>query len=183
MKSAFAKGTLAIASLAGLGLLSTANAAVIFHDNFESGSMSNWTQTSATAGTSFVIDTAQNADPVGGTFSAKMDSSADRMHNNIIADAGGELTGASTFTSYIYDPVIGGTTATRLFNEVRGYTGTGLPDGGTTASGALSQLLAIGKFNTVTQPGEVFNINKYQARVVTGTNAGWFNLDDAGSPN
>ncbi len=161
----------------------TTNAATIFYDDFESGTMSNWTQTSATAGTNLVNDTAQNIVPAGGTRSAKLDSSIDRMHRNIIADNGGqEVDGASLFTAYIYDAQ--GTTASRIFNEVRGYSGgTGLPNGGTVASGSLAQLLAIGKYNTVTSPGEVFNGNKYQARVTFGGNAGWFNLDGPGSPN
>jgi hypothetical protein len=156
-------------------------AATIFSDNFESGNMNNWTSTAATP-SPLVADTAQNIVPAGGTFSAKMDTSADRMHHNIIADNGGvELSGASTFTAYIYDAA---NTASRIFNEVRGYSGgTGLPNGGTTASGTLAQLLAIGKYNTVTRVGEVFNGNKYQARVTFGTDSGWFNLDAAGSPN
>jgi hypothetical protein len=159
-----------------------AHAAIIFADDFESGTMSNWTQTSATAGTSLVNSTEQNIVPGGGTQSAKMDASNDRMHHNIIADNGGvEVSGYSTFTSNIYDNT---GTATRIFNEVRGYSGgTGLPNGGTTASGALAQLLAIGKYNTVTLPSEVYDGTKYQARVTFGTNAGWFNLNAAGSPN
>jgi hypothetical protein len=178
---ALKKRTFALAAVVALALVSSANAAIIFSDDFESGNLSNWT----TTGTSpLVIDTAQQIVPAGGTFSAKMDTSADRMHHNIIADNGGsELSGASTFTSYIYDP---GSTApaTRIFNEVRGYSGgTGLPNGGTAASGTLAQLLAIGKYNTVTLPGEVFNGNKYQGRVTFGTSAGWFNLSDPGSPN
>ena len=176
---------LAIASLV-LGAGSLASGAVIFSDDFESGNMNNWTQTLATAGTNFVIDNTQNIVPIGGQFSAKLDSSGDRMHNNILADNGGvDVTGASTYSYYIYDPVVGGTTATRLFNEVRGYTGTGLPDGGITANGTLAQLLAGGKFNTVNYPGEVFNANKYQGRITFGPNVGggWFNLDLAGTPN
>jgi hypothetical protein len=111
-----------------------------------------------------------------------MDTSADRMHHNIIADNGGtEVSGYSLFTSYIYDEA---GAATRIFNEVRGYSGgTGLPNGGTAASGSLAQLLAIGKYNTVTKAGEVYNGTKYQARVTFGTDAGWFNLDGPGSPN
>ena len=185
MNSWKAQGALALASLLSLGTLQT-NAAIVFSDDFESGNMNNWTQTSATAGTNFVIDTAQNIIPAGGQFSAKLDSSADRMHNNILADNGGlDVTGPSTYTYYIFDPVIGGATATRLFNEVRGYTGTGLPDGGTTANGTLAQLLAAGKFNLVNYPGDVFNANKYQGRVTFGpaVGGGWFNLDLPGTPN
>ena len=171
--------TLVAFSLSLMGVANGANGATIFSDNFESGNMSNWT----TTGTSpLVNDTAQNIVPVGGTRSALMDTSADRMHRNIIADNGGtELSGLSTFTSYIYDD---SGAATRIFNEVRGYSGgTGLPNGGTTASGSLAQLLAIGKYNTVTLAGEVYNGSKYQARVTFAGSAGWFNLDGAGSPN
>lgn len=161
------------------GMASRTNAATIFSDNFESGNMTTWTTTGSSP---LVNDGTQNIVPVGGSRSALMDTSADRMHHNIIADNGGsELSGASTFTAYIYDD---SGTASRIFNEVRGYSGgTGLPNGGATASGSLAQLLAIGKYNTVTKVGEVYNGSKYQARVTFGTDAGWFNLDAAGSPN
>jgi hypothetical protein len=170
--------TLVVALCATAG---SSHAATIFSDDFESGNMNNWTATAAVP-SPLVADTAQNIVPGGGTFSAKMDTSADRMHRNIIADNGGsELSGYSTFTAYIYDA---SNTASRVFNEVRGYSGgTGLPNGGTAASGALAQLLAIGKYNTVTRVGEVYNGTKYQARVTFGSDTGWFNLDAAGSPN
>jgi hypothetical protein len=157
----------------------SARAATIFSDDFESGNMNNWTTTGSNA---LVNDATQNVVPSAGSQSALMNTSADRMHHNLVADNGGsELSGYSTFTSYIYDA---SGTATRIFNEVRGYSGgTGLPDGGTTASGSLAQLLAIGKYNTVTLSGETYNGSKYQARVTFGSSAGWFNLDAAGSPN
>jgi hypothetical protein len=169
-------------ALAMAALATSASAAAIFSDNFESGSLSNWT----TTGTSpLTLSTARNVVPVGGANSAAITSSANRMHRNIIADNGGtELSGAFVFSSHIYDPGSASATSTRMYNEVRGYTGgTGLPNGGTTASGSLGQLLAIGKFNSVTAAGEVFNGSKYQARVVTGGVPGWFNLDAPGSPN
>ncbi len=173
--------TFLAAGLAAVGLSTASTAAIIFSDNFESGNLNNWT----TTGTSpLVISDAQNVVPSGGTHSALMDTSTDRMHHNIVADNGGnELSGYSTFTSYIYDAP--STTATRIFNEVRGYSGgTGLPNGGTTASGTLAQLLAIGKYNSVTMPGETYNGNKYQARIVyPSATMGWFNLDGPGSPN
>jgi len=43
--------------------------------------------------------------------------------------------------------------------------------------GALNELLAIGVYNSVTKPGEVFNPNKYQARIAFGPGQGWFNLN------
>jgi hypothetical protein len=171
--------TFLAAALVAVVLSTASSAAIIFSDDFESGSMSNWT----TTGTNPLdISNAQNVVPAGGTYSALMNTSIDRMHHNLIADNGGsELSGYSTFTSYIYDTAA----ATRIFNEVRGYSGgTGLPNGGTTASGTLAQLLAIGKYNTVTMPGEVYNGNKYQARIVyPSATMGWFNLDGPGSPN
>lgn len=157
----------------------------IFFDNFESGTMSLWT----TTGTSPLdANTNRNIVPAGGMWSAYMNTSADRMHHNIIADNGGvEVSGHILFTAYIFDP--GNTApATRIYNEIRGYSGgTGLPNGGTTASGALAQLLAAGKFNSVTLTGEVFTATKYQGRVAFGPGTagttGWMNLNGPGSPN
>jgi hypothetical protein len=147
----------------------------IFSEDFESGTLSNWT-TFATS--PLAISTARTF----GQYSAQMDVSTDRMHRNLIADNGGvELTGHIRFTSYQYDA---SGTATRFYNEIRSYSnGTGFPNGGATANGTLSQLLAIGKYNTVTMTGETYKSTKYQARISAGTKAGWFNLDATGSPN
>jgi hypothetical protein len=172
------------ALLAWMGGSTSVRAAGVFSDDFESGTLANWTQTSAT-GASLTASTEQNVVPSDGLYSAKLTTSTARMHHNLIADNGGsELDGPSTFTSYIYDAA---GTATRVFNEVRGYSGTGIPNGGTAADGGLNQLLAIGKYNTVTLPGEVYDGTKYQARVVTSdggpTTAGWFNLNGPDAPS
>jgi hypothetical protein len=154
---------------------------IVFFDDFESGSMSKWTTTGTNP---LTISTTQNVAPAGGQFSAYVNVSTDRMHRNLIGDNGGvELSAPLFFTSWIYDPG-SGAPATRVFNEIRGYSdGSGFPNGGTTPSGALAGLLAIGKYNTVTMPGEVYNSSKYQARVAFGTNAGWFNLNGPDSPD
>lgn len=154
----------------------TATAQDIFSDDFESGSLANWT----TSGSSpLVIDNTYSAVPAGGTYSAHATLSLNRMHRNIIADNGGtELSGASTLTAWIYD-----STMTRPYVQALGYTGTGLPNGGTTADGTLVQLLAVGKYSSVTAPGETYDATKYQARVVSGSFAGWFNLNAAGAPS
>lgn len=174
--------------LLGLVLLSpvaAARAAVIFSDDFESGSMSKWTSTAASPNASpLTISTSRNVVPVVGTYSAAVDNTADRMHHNILADNGGsEVAGASIFSYYFYDD--GG--ITREFAEVRGYSGgTGLPDGDTVISGTLAQLLAIGRYNSVTVAGETYNATKYQARLTfanVGSPAGWFNLDGVGTPS
>ncbi|MDB6071886.1 MAG: Xanthan lyase [Verrucomicrobiales bacterium] len=169
--------------LFGLVLMSpvaAARAAVVFSDDFESGTLANWTSTAATP-SPLTISTSQNVVPVVGTYSAAVDNTTDRMHHNIIDDNGGsEVEGASIFSYYFYDD--GG--STREFAEVRGYSGgAGLPNGGTAATGALAQLLAIGRYNSVTLAGETFNATKYQARLTFGTSAGWFNLDGVGTPS
>lgn len=167
----------------GLVLLSpvaAARAAVVFMDDFESGSLSNWTSTAATP-SPLTISSARNVVPVLGTYSAAVDTALDRMHNNIVADNGGsEVAGASIFSLYFYD---GGGTA-RVYAEVRGYSGgSGLPDGGTTGDGTLAQLLAIGRYNQTTMPGETFDATKYQGRLTFGTTVGWFNLNGPGTPS
>ncbi len=156
--------------------LQAATAQVIFYDDFETGDIARWT----TSGTSpLLIDNTHNGVPGTGVFSAHATLSLNRMHHNIIADNGGvELSGASTFTAWIYDD-----TMTRAYVQALGYSGVGLPNGGTTADGTLNQLLAIGKYSSVTAPGEVFDATRYQARVVSGSFAGWFNLNGPGAPN
>lgn len=62
--------------------------------------------------------------------------------------------------------------ASRVFNAVRSYSGAGF------GQGSLEQIYAVGAYNTVTAPGEVWNGAKYQARVAFGTSVGWFNLSD-----
>lgn len=183
-----------VGSLLLLAFLCSASGGVfpIFSDDFESGTMANWTVTSTTPNP-LDPSTAQNAVPPSptGRWSAFMNTSIDRMHHNIIADNGGaEAGGHLMFTAWIYDEGINSGTvgATRIYNEIRGYSaGTGLPNGGTTASGTLDALLAAGKFNSTTLPGEVFTTTKYQGRVAfgpgTGGSTGWFNLNGPGSPN
>jgi hypothetical protein len=157
---------------------STFAGTTIFADDFETGNLSLWTVSSTTPNPLAIVTT-QNAAPSGGQYSAYADLSADRMHRNIIGDNGGqEVSGASSFTAWIYDD-----TMTRAYVQALGYTGTGIPNGGTAADGTLGQLLAIGKYSSVTATGEVFDATKYQARITGGTFTGWFNLNDAGAPS
>jgi len=148
----FAARSSALFSIVFGGLLlltgSVASAAVVFSDDFESANLTNWTTTVTSP---LESSTAQNVVPVDGSYSAYLNSSLDRMHRNIIGDNGGvELGGHFVFTSWIYDD--GSTTqttgSTRVWNEVRGYSaGTGLPNGGTTADGALAQLFALARLS------------------------------------
>jgi hypothetical protein len=173
-----AKKLLAPITFASIATFSSAALGqTIFQDNFESGSLSLWTATTANPMT---IDNTQNFSPVGGTFSAKIDNSLDRMHRNIIADNGGqEITGPLIFSVAMFDDgnATGAVGSTRVFSEVRGYTLTGLPNGGTTADGTLQQLFAIGKTQSGTFGlGDTLNTTKYQGRFTAGTTPGWFNL-------
>lgn len=139
------------------------NAQALFFDDFETG-LSAWT---ATGTSPLDASTAQNLIPVGGTQSALLNSSADKMYHNL----GMEVSGATRATFHIYD-----STASRAYGEVRGYTGAGYNNG------SLENLVAAGKYNSVTMAGEVFNSAKYQARL-SATGFGWFNLDAPGSPD
>ncbi len=174
-----------------LSLCSAASAAsvtnIVFSDDFESGQIlfpvGNWTVTTANT---LDISTPTNVVPGGGIRSAFMNTSIDRMHRNL----GGEFGGHLLFTFYFYDEGTNGGTvgATRAYNEIRGHSGgSGLPNGGTVASGSLDALIAAGKFNATTLTGEVFTATKYQGRVAFGPAAagttGVFNLNGAGSPN
>ena len=153
----------------------------IFSDDFESGTLNQWT---VTAGSPLDPFAGLNAVPPAGNYTAYMNNSADQMHRNLITDNGGqEVAGPLVASWWIYDPVAA-PAAARAFNEIRAYAGgSGLPNGGAVASGTLSQSLAAGKYDTVTMVGEGFNINKYQGRVAFGTITGWFNLGGPGSPN
>ncbi|HOX56930.1 MAG TPA: hypothetical protein P5205_12085 [Candidatus Paceibacterota bacterium] len=150
----------------------------VFHDDFESGTLNNWT---ATTGGPMTIAVGPNADPPGGIYSAYADSQGDRMHHNLLEDNGGpEVSGASWFTAYIYDT---GFSNSRWHVQALSYSGTGLPNGGTTPDGSLTQLLAIGKYTTVTLPGDVYDATKYQGRVTFGSANGYFNLSAPGAPD
>jgi hypothetical protein len=141
--------------------------ATVFTETFESGNLNNWT--TASGAQALVISTAQNHTS-GGANSALLDVSADRMYHNL----GIEVAGRARVTFWIYDD---SGAQTRWFGEVRGYTGAGFGDGG------LDQLFAIGRYSvsfgtgTGTLASEVVNTTKYQGRVVSGANTGWFNLN------
>jgi hypothetical protein len=166
------------AALALIGSAPGGSAATVFSDDFESGALANWTTTVATP---LLITNGQNVVPAAGTHSAIMTNQNGRMHRNLIADNGGsEVSGHMIFTYYLHDDGV----VSRAWSEVRGYSGTGFPNGGTTPDGALSQLFAAGKFNSVTLPGETFSPTNYQARAGFTTNSTlyWFNLNGPGAP-
>jgi hypothetical protein len=158
-----------ISCVAIVGLLGSSLSAetVIFSDDFESGTLAQWTI--VTGNTTFDISTAQNRIPVGGSYSALMNISTDRMYHNLGSEASGHL----RFTSYLYDD-----TQTRAFTEMRAYSGAGY------GAGTLQQLLAIGRYSSVTMAGETYDATKYQGRVLyPSATMGWFNLNASGAPS
>ena len=141
------------------------NDAVAFSDDFESGNLSNWAVNISPA-TALGISTAQNH-TTGGAYSAHVATSSDRMYHNF----GTKVDGHNKSTFWIYD-----SSQTRTYGDLRGYSGASYNNG------SLNQLFAAGRYNLVTMPGEVYDGTKYQGRVLTGANAGWFNLNASGVP-
>src|ERR1039458_2204596 len=162
-------GTFALAAIITESAL--AQQITIFHDDFESGTLNNWTVAS---GTNMTIDSTRNVDPAGwGRYSAHSTASEVRLYHNLTGDNGGaEVDGASTLTTWIYDG-----TMTRTYVQALGYSGAGYN------SGALDQLWGIGKYTSVSLPGDVYDPTKYQGRVLYGANEGWFNLNLPGCPS
>ena len=137
---------------------------VLFWDDFEHGSLNNWT----TIGTSPLdISAPQNILPLGGLHSAYLNISGDKMCHDLHE----EVAGGVVFTFYMYD-----STATRAYGEARAYTGAGYGQGG------LQNVYAIGKYNLV-DPPENYDATKYQGRAWVGASSGWFNLNLPGAPS
>lgn len=143
------------------------DSAVVFSDDFESGTVSNWTKLSTSA--ALVISTNQSH---GGTYSALATNSLAKMYRNL----GTELEGHSMATFWIYDD---GGTQTRWFGDARNYSGSGF------GNGSLKQQIAIGlyatNFGTSTGDfdGETLDTNSYQGFILAGGSAGYFNLDES----
>lgn len=150
-----------------LALATQSRASIIFSDDFESGTLANWTTVSAA--TALAVSQNQNKVPAGGVFSAVLDISTDGMYHNL----GLELSGPSTLSSWIYDD-----TATRAWVEARAYTGAGWGDG------TLANIAAAGRYVSVNYPGDTFDPTKYQGRVfLTDGTTPWFNLNGPGAPS
>jgi len=79
-----------------------------------------------------------------------------------------EVTGSDYLVwAYDYYDTVGNTGDPRQYGQLLSQA----------SGGGLNELLAMGQYNTVTMPGEVFNANKYQARVAFAAGQGWFNLN------
>ena len=143
---------------------------VAFNETFETCSMVNWGLASNAASPTATMPTSSSAQnhTSGGSCSALIDISTDRMYRNI----GAAVAGRGKATFWIYDD-----TQARVFTEVRTYSGNGWEPG------SPAQVLAIGKYNNATMTGETYDATKYQGRILNGTINGWFNLNGAGAPS
>ena len=102
-----------------------------------------------------------------------MTSSGDLAWSAIPVGSGSAITDLPWKLSFwMYD-----STATRSFVQAQDRTGG-------TYSGALNQIFAIGKYNTVTMPGEAYSSTKYQGRILyPSATYGWFQLNAPSAPN
>ena len=160
---------MAAAAMALLTLARVAQAQTNFYDDFEEGNLNNWTV--ATASAPMPLQTGTNIVPVGGNYSIEMTNSLCKVYANLPSVITAE---SMKYTCYYYDD---SGTAARAYGETRSCTG------GSYAVGGLSQDLMIGKYNSVSLPGEVYDGTKYQGRMADGTLNGYFNLNLPGCPN
>lgn len=157
-----------------LDALVTLNAVVIFADSFESG-MGQW----SLAGSAISASTTQNHTS-GGSTSAQVDVSSDKMYHNLGLNLEGRV--RLTFWAYDETPNTVNSGQNRWFGELRAYSG------GAYTNGSLQQLYAIGRYGvnfgtgTGTLASQVLNTTNYHARVFSGANSGFLNLSVQRSP-
>jgi hypothetical protein len=138
----------------------TLTGAIAFQDNFSGCTLGQWT-TAASPATELVASSEQNHTG-GGGCSAKQDNTSDYMYHNF-----GNYSGHTRVSFYWYDDGA----STKSYLEMRSYANGSYP-------GSLTQVLAVGKYNTVTAPGEVYDLRKYQLRVVyPSASMGWMNCE------
>jgi len=132
--------------------------AVAFQDTFGACNMGQWT-TAVGSYTDLVSSSEQSH---SSSCSAKQDNTSDYMYHNF-----GSYSGRAKLSFYWYDDGA----STKSYIEVRAYSGGSYP-------GSLTQVLAIGKYNTTTAPGDVYDLHKYQLRVLyPSASMGWMNCE------
>lgn len=167
------KTLLASLSLLGCFALAAQSQTTLLSDDFE-GTLSQWTFNPVSPG--LTVSTVQNHTP-GGTQSAAATTSSSGMYNNSFAT---ELDGYVKLEYWLYDAA-----GTRTFADLRSHAA-----GSAFNPAGISQVFAIGKYHvgfgtpTGIFAGEVVNTSLYQGRILTGPDAGWFNLPGvARTPN
>jgi Immunoglobulin domain/Carboxypeptidase regulatory-like domain len=148
--------------------ITIAISATAFSDDFESATLSNWII--FPGATALTISTNQNQ-TAGGTYSASVSSSYNRMYHSLNR----KVWGPAKATFWIFDN--NPTVRTESIADVRSYT-TGF-----LTNGSLVQLFGIGPYSTVTMSNEVYDVTKYQGRIVSGSSNGWFNVNKPGVPS
>ena len=166
----------------------SARSQVLFYDDFESGSLSNWNVRGASA--MVISPSGTNRVPENGLYSMQLTNSANAMYallRQVTTNQSGETmtnTVSVTSNSFKFSVWINdaSATATRVFAQMMTHT-----DG--QYAGNIEQVFGIGKYNQtdvtnhITGETEGYNGNKYQGRMSFGMVSGWFNLDAPGSPN
>jgi hypothetical protein len=135
----------------------------LFFDDFESGNMTNWTVVSSASALTPAVDLAS---PAGGIYTAFLDTSVDKMYRKL----GQRAEGRARLSFWMFN-----TNQPQAYCEARTYAGSSY-------GGTVVQLLAAGFHNSATMPGEVYSDTNFQGRVYAGTNAGWFTLNNPGTP-
>jgi hypothetical protein len=155
----------------------TVNSRVVLQDSFENG-LGQWTPLMDAL--PLVIDGTENH-TTNGAFSAMITNTAQGIYSRLNPRESGRV----RMTFWLYD----NGNAQSAYGELRGYTGASgyaryVPPKG------LRQCLAIGintlDFGTKSKGDfvdETPDPTKYQARVMSGPNSGWFNLNGTGAPS
>ncbi len=168
---------IALLGALAIGALAASASAAILSDNFDSyATQAQFEAAWPKTGTySAFLDTEKWVSSPKAIKTSPTTSSADLGRN--YRNFGGNYTPTDAAplvaTFWMYDTA----GATRQYNEIRDYAGSSYADG------ALAQLYALGIYNSVTAPGEVYDGTKYKARVAYGTGVGWFNLNAPGAPS
>ena len=159
---------LLLSSLLGAVLSLTAVAqSPNFTEDFEAGTLDNWTKLSPTSSTNFTISTYTNKVPGAGTYSALYTSSGAGIATSIPPSSGiVSRYDSARFSVWIYDWATNNNL--RGFATVRSYTG------GAYGSGSLNQVLAIGTYNGADIAPYV--ATNYSGRMAFGSSSGWFSL-------
>lgn len=150
-----------------------ANAEVVFSDDFETGDLSKWPITI----NPFSVASVTTDQPKNGLYSMSFPGTSPASTDRWAAPLSRAITAGETavLSFWMYDGALTG--GGRIYLELRSYTN----DTYSTATGALQQLYALGKFNNVTYPGETFATNRYNGRIAFGSPSGWFSLNASGA--
>lgn len=149
-----------------LALAPVAAANVLLSDDFESYATTAdlapaWTLAVGTTADSY-LDTTDNGPTWPGDQCVTHTTVAARRDYSI---ASTEITGSDYLIwAFDFEDTVGNAANPRQYGQLLA------------GSAGLSELLTMGQYNSVTKPGEVFNSNKYQARVAFASGQGWFNL-------